>query len=87
MRVGATRVTLDTVVAAFQIGLSAEAIAERYPTLALGDVYAVIAFYLRHGAEVQAYLAYRQQNASRVRAANQSKHPPVGVKERLLSRQ
>ena len=53
--VGKTRVTLDTVVAAFLEGATAEAIAEQYPSLQLADVYSVISYYLRRKAEVQGY--------------------------------
>jgi uncharacterized protein (DUF433 family) len=46
-RVGGTRVTLDTLVAAFEQGATAEEIAQQYPSLGLADVYAVIGYYLR----------------------------------------
>ena len=48
LRVGGTRVTLDTVVHAFGQGATAEEIVGRYPTLALDDGYATIAFLLRY---------------------------------------
>ena len=48
VQVGKTRVTLDTVVAVFKQGMTAEEIAYRYPSLKLADVYATIAFYLNH---------------------------------------
>ena len=48
IRVGATRVTLDTVIAAFQEGMTAEGIVEQYPSLRLADVYSVIGYFLRH---------------------------------------
>jgi hypothetical protein len=38
-RIGRTRVTLDTVVLAFEQGATAEEIASRYPALKLSDVY------------------------------------------------
>jgi len=53
IRVGKTRVTLDTVVYAFQDGATAEEIASQYPSLDLSDVYLVIAYYLKHRAEVE----------------------------------
>lgn len=56
MRVGQTRVTLDTVVYAFNEGSTAEEIVSRYPALQLSDVYAVISYYLRHQEAVHAYL-------------------------------
>jgi uncharacterized protein (DUF433 family) len=47
VRVAGTRVTLDTIVAAFKKGATAEQIAHGYPVLTLVDIYAVITFYLR----------------------------------------
>jgi hypothetical protein len=37
-----------------------------WTTLALPDVYAVIAYYLRHRGEVEGYLAQREQKAEEV---------------------
>ncbi len=55
-RVGDTRVTLKTVVEAFEMRLETpERIAEGF-RLRLGDVYSVIGFWLRHQSEVDAYL-------------------------------
>ena len=61
MRVGKTRVMLDSVVAGFQQGHSAETIQQQYPALSLEEVYGAIAFYLANENAVQDYL--RQQNA------------------------
>jgi uncharacterized protein (DUF433 family) len=87
VRVANTRVTLDTIVAAFQDGLTAEEIAAQYPSLGLGEVYAVIGYYLCHQAEVDAYLAAREQRAKDVRQENERRFNPVGVRSRLLARQ
>ncbi|MEH2353969.1 DUF433 domain-containing protein [Nostoc sp.] len=51
--IGKTRVTLDTVVAVFKQGATAEEILYRYASLSLADVYATIAFYLNHESEVE----------------------------------
>jgi uncharacterized protein (DUF433 family) len=52
-----TRVSLDSIVYRFLEGLSAESIrADCFPVLTLEQVYGAIAYYLRHGAEVDAYL-------------------------------
>ena len=56
VRVAATRITLDLVVARFEEGACPEEIVHSYDTLHLEDVYAVIAYYLRHKDEVLAYL-------------------------------
>ncbi len=57
LRVGNSRVLLEIVVRAFQDGATPETIVERYSTLALPDVNAVLAYYLRHPKEVEEYLA------------------------------
>lgn len=59
-RVGETRVTLEIVLNDFKDGLSAEEIQRHYPTLRLADVYAVIAYYLRHQPEMDVWLAHAE---------------------------
>jgi uncharacterized protein (DUF433 family) len=86
VRVGGTRVTLDTLVAAFHQGATAEEIVEQYPSLDLADAYAVIAYYLHHRAEVEAYLAKRGEDARRVRHENKTRFSPTGIRARLLAR-
>ena len=87
IRVGQTRVTLDTVVGAFNDGATAEEIAQQYPTLKLGDIYLIIAYYLRQHAEVDTYLAQRQKEAGKIRKENEARFDPVGIRERLIARQ
>ncbi len=84
--VGKTRVTLDTVVSVFNQGATAEEIVNRYPSLNLADVYATIAFYLKHQSEVAAYLQQRQQQAEEIRVINQARFDPQGLRDRLLAR-
>jgi uncharacterized protein (DUF433 family) len=86
VRVGSTRVTLDTVVAAFREGMTAEGIVEQYPSLQLADVYSVLGYVLRHREEVDAYLRERQRRADEVRRENEARFDPVGVRDRLLAR-
>ena len=57
VRVAGTRVTLDTIVAAFDAGATAEEIAQQYSSISLADVYSVITYYLRHKTEVSVYLS------------------------------
>ena len=86
VRVGGTRVTLDTLVEAFHEGLTAEEMAQQYPSVALADIYAVIGYYLRRRAEVEAYLEERRRKAREVREWNQARTDPRGIRERLLAR-
>src|SRR4051812_36944866 len=66
LRVGQSRVLLELVIRAFQDGATPEAIAQRYPTATLADIYAVIAYYLRHPADIDQYLADRERVAGEV---------------------
>lgn len=86
VRVGNTRVTLDTVVGVFKQGTTAEEIVYRYPSLRLADVYATIAFYLNHQQEVETYLQLRQQQAQEVRKMNEVRFDPQGMRDRLMAR-
>ncbi len=85
-RVGGTRVRLDTVLTAFEQGSAAEEILLKYPALKLEDIYAVITYWLRHKAQVQAYLDERRQLAERVRQQNDERFPARGLRERLIAR-
>ena len=84
--VGKTRITLDTVVAAFTEGATAEEIVQQYPSLQLADVYHVIGYYLRHPTEVEAYLQQRREQIDTVRQQNEARFDPQGVRDRLLAR-
>jgi len=86
VRVGATRVTLDTVITAFKDGATAEEIASEYPTLELADVYSVIAYYLRRPEDVDAYLQKRSALATQVRKENEARFDPKGIRDRLAAR-
>ena len=86
VRVGGTRITLDTIVAAFSQGATAEEITHQYPTLNLADVYTVIAYYLRRREEVESYLQHWQKEADNIRKQNESRFDPNGVRDRLLAR-
>ncbi len=86
LRVGNTRVTLDTVLAAFSDGATAEEIVQQYPSLQLADVYSIIGYYLRHTAEVDAYLHQRHGQREAIRQQNEARFDPHGVRDRLLAR-
>ncbi len=86
MRILHSRVTLDTLVSAFQDGATAEEIAQQYPTVSLADIYSIIGYYLRRHPEIDAYLARRQQAAQQVRQQNERRCNPAGIRARLLAR-
>ena len=87
IRVRGTRITLDTVWAAFHEGATAEEIVQQYPSLSLADTYQVIGYCLRHPAVLDAYLAKRSEGAGEIRRSNESRWRPEGIRARLLGRQ
>jgi uncharacterized protein (DUF433 family) len=86
VRVGGTRVTLDTVLAAFNEGATAEEIAAQYPSIRLADVYAVIGYYLSRKNEVDVYLDRQNEQREAVRRENTERFDPRAVRDRLLAR-
>jgi uncharacterized protein (DUF433 family) len=86
VRVGGTRVTLDSLVWAFEEGASAEEIVSTYPSLQLADVYSAIGYYLKHRDEIQAYLKQREEEAEELRRKVEARWPSNGLRERLLAR-
>ena len=86
IRVGSTRVPLDTVVRCYEDGVEPEDVVRSYDSLDLADVYAVIAYYLRHRDEVRSYLERREREAAALRTEIEAKHPPVTRAELLARR-
>jgi uncharacterized protein (DUF433 family) len=86
VRVGGTRVTLDTLVEAWAEGATPEEMVQQYPSLDLARVYAAIAWHLSHRPEVEQYLKGRREQAEQVQQEWEAHSSPVGVRDRLLAR-
>ena len=86
VRVGGTRVSLDTVIFAFKEGSTPEEIVQQYTTLDLAHVYAVITYYLQRQSEVEAYLDGRRTQRNDIRKEIESRFDPHGIRHRLLAR-
>ena len=86
VRVGGTRVRLDTIVFAFNEGAKAEEIFQQYPAVSLCAVYATITYYLQHRDSVDAYVRDRKARQEEVRRLNELRFDPAGIRERLLRR-
>lgn len=76
IRVSGTRVTLDTLIGYYHQGESAEDLHESFPTVPLGDIHAVISFYLAHRDELDAYLKRRDEEAERIRQEIEASYTP-----------
>lgn len=86
IRLGDTRVSLLTLITAYQNGASAEVLVEKFPALSLPDVYAVITYYLRHRSEVDAHLAGERAEEAQITKEVEAEFPANGLRERLLKR-
>jgi uncharacterized protein (DUF433 family) len=86
VRIGSSRVTLESIVHAFDTGVSAEEILATYPTLELRDVYATIAFILSHRGEVDAYMTASESEAERVDREWEARYPTADLRRRLRER-
>lgn len=74
--VAGTRVSLKSVVLAFQNGLSPETIAaECFPTLTLEEVYGAVAYYLGHQTEIDQYLKDSAVAAEKLRQEMRAAEP------------
>lgn len=85
IRVGGTRVTLDSLIILFKQGATAEEIASRFPSLDLADIYATIAAYLRDPDPIEDYLKQRQQIARSVRETYRHHFDSDGIRDRLIA--
>jgi uncharacterized protein (DUF433 family) len=86
IRVSGTRVTLDSILLAFNEGATPEEIALPYPSVPLADIYHLIGYCLRHPAEMEEYFGRHQRESLEVRQQNEARWRPDGVRQRLLAR-
>ncbi|MBX3062884.1 MAG: DUF433 domain-containing protein [Anaerolineae bacterium] len=86
IRVGGTRVTLDTVIADYKRGATPEEIVDHFSVLKLVDVYYVIGYYLENQAQVDAYIQHEAEEAERLRREWEAEHPPTLTREILEAR-
>ncbi|MBE2224052.1 MAG: DUF433 domain-containing protein [Anaerolineae bacterium] len=87
MRMKGSRVTLDTVIHAFNEGHTAEEIVSHYPALKLADVYGVISYYLNNQVTVDNYLQQQENEAKEIRQIMESSPDYQLFRESLLARQ
>lgn len=87
VRVGGTRLTLETVLGAFNRGESPAEISAAFPGLQLADVYAVLTYVLRHPVEVEEYLRSQEAKAAKIRRKIEARQGAQDdLREHLLTR-
>src|SRR5512142_3118525 len=87
LRVANTGVMLDSLLASFQQGYSAEAMQQQYPALTLEEVYGAIAWSLANADEVAQYLKRQGAIWEQERAKAEAHPSPVLQRLRALREQ
>lgn len=86
LRMAGTRVSLDSVIYAFDEGATPEEIVQAFPTLDLAAIYSVLSYYLQNRAEVEKYLEQRKVQRHDLKKDIEARFNPHGLRARLLAR-
>jgi uncharacterized protein (DUF433 family) len=86
VRIGQSRIGLDTIIEQYENGMTPEEMVSAYDTLRLADIHAVIAYYLRHREAVRDYSIQRRAEAEALRAKLEDERPRITRAELLARR-
>lgn len=88
IRVKDTRLLIDMIIYAHKRGLCPEEIYESFPSssYSVADIYAVIAYYLSHKAEIDAYLVHREEESEKLWRKIESDPQHLAFREELRKR-
>ncbi len=75
--VGGTRVMLATLISYHQKGMSPEAMARSFPSVSLADIFGALAYYLRHQAELDAWMVERDRELEEMRCKIEGAQGPA----------
>ena len=82
-RVGGTRLTLATVLESYLSGSAPDEIIAEFPYVAPSEIFAVVAYYLRHKPEADAYLATHRRLSDEVERKIERDFPPDRIRARV----
>ena len=83
VRVGGTRVTLETIAELYNDGRTADELRDAFPTVSLADIHTVIGYYLRHRREVDTYLERQQRAGIEIRRKLEAQPGNAELRQRL----
>ena len=86
IRVGSSRITLDLIVEAYELGETPEMMATNWPTVTLAEVYATLAYYLAHRAELDPYLEAGRRQFEEWRAMAEADPANRELRDKILAR-
>jgi len=85
IRVKGTRVSLDSILHAYNEGATAEEIVLRFPTCAIEDIYTILSWALNNPAFVNEYMAAQAASRSQLEQEIKREFPSNGLRERLVA--
>jgi uncharacterized protein (DUF433 family) len=83
IRVGETRVTLQSIVADYHRGYNPAEIAEHFPSVESSEIYVVIAYYLQNRQEVDEYVRLQGQESAKIREEFGALFPTIDFRSRV----
>ena len=86
IRVGGTRVPLESILTEYLDGASPEQIADSYRAVALADIHSAISYYLRHREAVEGYLDTARRESREVEREMRERFPTTQLRDRLRGR-
>jgi uncharacterized protein (DUF433 family) len=86
IRIRGSRVTLDSLIHAFQQGATAEQLQASFPSVTLRDIYGTIAYYLEHQEQVEFYLREQGQAAQELRHTVESRPDVASFRAKIRTR-
>jgi len=89
IRIGETRVALESIVHHFSLGATAEEIAQKFPALKLAEIYGVISYFLENHEAVAEYVLRQEAESDKLQAEIEPKfqNANVELRKRILARQ
>ena len=85
IRVTGSRITLDTVVTCFEMGKTTENILDGYPSLTIGQINAIRAWYLNNQAEADEYLKEYREETEKILSELRNRPESIAFRERIRS--
>lgn len=85
IRIGDTRVSLETIIDSYLLGQRPEEIHSGFPFIDLADIHAIIAFYLKNREAVDRYLAEQEADSQCILLRELAKMPANAEKGESLN--
>ncbi len=88
IRIGKTRVALESLIHHFSLGATAEEIAQKFPALTLAEIYGVISYFLSNAEEVAKYVLQQEAESDSIQIEVENKYQSKTkeLRERILAR-